>query len=421
MASIASRMARRLSTSSQGKGAYSGREVPHPMLYLLDIKMPRVDGVEVLRQLKADPQTALVPVIMLTTTDDPREVQRCYELGCSVYITKPVDYQAFVEAHKPARLVLAGCAHSRQKLRQSVEATMESRSRAKILLVEDDPGVARLEQLQLERAGFAVVIAMTADEGLEELAKGEIELIVLDQRLSSGTSGLEFFRQVKDAGYNVPAILVTGLNDENTLLEALRAGVRDFVPKTPNFLNHLEPIVTRVLDQVRTERELAESRVMAREHEARRRELEHEIAQRKRVERALREAEEYLRLMVESVKDFAIFTVDPQGRIVSWNPGAERLFGFAEPEILGQHLNILFTPEDRAAAVPEREIANAAATGRAPTNAGISAKTAVGFSPAASSHRSSTKTTSCRGFTKICATSPSANKPKKPSARRPFA
>jgi CheY-like chemotaxis protein len=82
----------------QGKGAYSGRSTTHPMLLLLDIKMPRVDGVEVLRQLKSNSQTALVPVIMLTTTDDPREIQRCYELGCSVYITKPVDYQAFVEA-----------------------------------------------------------------------------------------------------------------------------------------------------------------------------------------------------------------------------------------------------------------------------------------------------------------------------------
>ena len=242
---------------------------------------------------------------------------------------------------------------------------MESPARATILLVEDDPGVARLEQLRLERAGFAVVTAATAEEGLEQVAKGEIELIILDQRLNSGTSGLEFFRQVKEAGHNVPAILVTGLNDENLLVEALRAGVRDFVPKTPNFLNHLEPIVTRVLDQVRTERELAESRIVAREHEARRRELEHEIAQRKRVEQALREAEEYLRLMVESVKDFAIFTVDPQGRIVSWNPGAERLFGYPEPEILGQHLDILFTPEDRAGGVPEREIATAVAKGRA--------------------------------------------------------
>jgi CheY-like chemotaxis protein len=81
-----------------GVGDFSGRNLTKPMLLLLDIKMPRVDGVEVLRQLKSDSQTALVPVIMLTTTDDPREIQRCYELGCSVYITKPVDYQAFVEA-----------------------------------------------------------------------------------------------------------------------------------------------------------------------------------------------------------------------------------------------------------------------------------------------------------------------------------
>jgi CheY-like chemotaxis protein len=81
-----------------GAGAFAGRNLSKPMLLLLDIKMPRVDGVEVLRQLKSDSKTALVPVIMLTTTDDPREIQRCYELGCSVYITKPVDYQAFVEA-----------------------------------------------------------------------------------------------------------------------------------------------------------------------------------------------------------------------------------------------------------------------------------------------------------------------------------
>jgi CheY-like chemotaxis protein len=69
-------------------------------LLLLDINMPRIDGVEVLRQLKADPRTARTPVIMLTTTDDPREVERCYRLGCSVYITKPVRYEDFVEALK---------------------------------------------------------------------------------------------------------------------------------------------------------------------------------------------------------------------------------------------------------------------------------------------------------------------------------
>jgi CheY-like chemotaxis protein len=84
----------------RGEGPYADRNTTQPLLLLLDIKMPRADGIEVLRQLKTDPRTALIPVIMLTTTDDPREIQRCYELGCSVYITKPVDYQAFVEAVK---------------------------------------------------------------------------------------------------------------------------------------------------------------------------------------------------------------------------------------------------------------------------------------------------------------------------------
>ena len=90
----------------RGEGAHAGRGPAGPILLLLDIKMPRVDGVEVLRRLKADPRTATLPVIMLTTTDDPREVQRCYQLGCNVYVTKPVDYHAFIEAVRRLGLFL---------------------------------------------------------------------------------------------------------------------------------------------------------------------------------------------------------------------------------------------------------------------------------------------------------------------------
>jgi CheY-like chemotaxis protein len=71
---------------------------PADCVLLLDINMPKVDGVDVLRQLKSDPRTAMVPAIMLTTTDDPREIERCYQLGCNVYVTKPVEYEAFIEA-----------------------------------------------------------------------------------------------------------------------------------------------------------------------------------------------------------------------------------------------------------------------------------------------------------------------------------
>jgi CheY-like chemotaxis protein len=89
------------------QGAYSSRNKEGPLLLLLDINMPRVDGIEVLRRVKSDETMSKIPVIMLTTTDDPREVKRCYELGCSIYVTKPVAYDDFVEAVKRLGLFLA--------------------------------------------------------------------------------------------------------------------------------------------------------------------------------------------------------------------------------------------------------------------------------------------------------------------------
>jgi CheY-like chemotaxis protein len=89
------------------EGAYAGRVPNGPLLVLVDINMPRVGGEEVLRRLKADPRTDQIPVIVLTTTDDPREVRRCYELGCASYVTKPVEYDKFVEAVRRLGLFLS--------------------------------------------------------------------------------------------------------------------------------------------------------------------------------------------------------------------------------------------------------------------------------------------------------------------------
>jgi CheY-like chemotaxis protein len=77
-----------------------------PYLVLLDIKMPKVDGVDVLRQVKADPELKKMPVIMITTTDDPMEIERCHSLGCSNYVTKPMVYDQFVEAIRRLGLFL---------------------------------------------------------------------------------------------------------------------------------------------------------------------------------------------------------------------------------------------------------------------------------------------------------------------------
>jgi CheY-like chemotaxis protein len=88
------------------QGSFAGREVMGSLLLILDINMPLVDGVEVLTAVRANRETVRLPVIMLTTTDDPREIERCYELGCNVYITKPVGYDKFAEAVKSLGLFL---------------------------------------------------------------------------------------------------------------------------------------------------------------------------------------------------------------------------------------------------------------------------------------------------------------------------
>lgn len=82
------------------------REPGTSYLLLLDIRLPGTDGVEVLRQIKAHPDLRRMPVIMVTTTDDPREVERCHDLGCNNYITKPVDADAFMNAIRQLGLFL---------------------------------------------------------------------------------------------------------------------------------------------------------------------------------------------------------------------------------------------------------------------------------------------------------------------------
>jgi CheY-like chemotaxis protein len=90
-----------------GRGSGPNAAKGGAYLLLLDIRMPKVDGVEVLRQVKADAELRKLPVIMLTTTDDPREVARCHGLGCSHYIVKPVDYEKFSEGIKQLGLFVS--------------------------------------------------------------------------------------------------------------------------------------------------------------------------------------------------------------------------------------------------------------------------------------------------------------------------
>lgn len=82
-----------------GTGAYAGRDVrAMPTVVLLDLKLPKVDGLEVLRRIRADERTKFLPVVILTSSKEEQDVIRGYELGCNSYIRKPVDFAQFHEA-----------------------------------------------------------------------------------------------------------------------------------------------------------------------------------------------------------------------------------------------------------------------------------------------------------------------------------
>jgi len=82
-----------------GTGAHAGRDLSkQPQLVLLDIKLPKVDGIEVLRRVRGDPRTRLQPVVILTSSNEERDVVASYALGANSYVRKPVDYAEFSEA-----------------------------------------------------------------------------------------------------------------------------------------------------------------------------------------------------------------------------------------------------------------------------------------------------------------------------------
>lgn len=82
-----------------GQGDYEGRDVHDtPKVIMLDIKMPKVDGIEVLRQIKADPRTRSIPVVIMTSSKEDTDILKSYQLGVNSYVVKPVDFEKFSRA-----------------------------------------------------------------------------------------------------------------------------------------------------------------------------------------------------------------------------------------------------------------------------------------------------------------------------------
>jgi CheY-like chemotaxis protein len=82
------------------RGKFADRPEGHPIVVLLDLKLPKVDGLEVLKMIKTDEQMKLIPVVVLSSSSEEKDLADCYALGVNAYVVKPVDFHDFIEAVK---------------------------------------------------------------------------------------------------------------------------------------------------------------------------------------------------------------------------------------------------------------------------------------------------------------------------------
>src|SRR5579871_1212992 len=178
---------------------------------------------------------------------------------------------------------------------------------ARILIVEDDRSTALLQRRRLELAGHRVTTVSTSADAEKSISEFPVDLMILDYFLGDSGNGLELYGRLKTQGYDIPTILVTAISEEALIIQALRAGVRDFVTKSPDYLDYLPEAAANVLQEVNLERRLAES-------------------------------EGRLKGIVNSAMD-AILTVESDLRIGIFNAAAEEVFSCSAAEAIGLPVN----------------------------------------------------------------------------------
>ncbi|MGH9378131.1 MAG: PAS domain S-box protein [Terriglobia bacterium] len=251
-----------------------------------------------------------------------------------------------------------------------------------ILMIENDPLDAELCAHALKKAGMSVrtEVVQTLEEFQLKIKGGRYDLILTDYNLA-GWTGLEAFDYSRRHGCEIPFILVTGAVGEEVAVECIKRGISDYVLK--DRLARLPIAAQRALEekslrQARTQEEEQarekerrlneelERRVIERtaQLEAVNRDLRTEVSERKRAEEILRESQERFRLLADGVKDYAITMLDPQGRVVSWNSGGERIQGYRAEEIIGSHFSRFYTREAVERGDPGNDLWLAAVEGR---------------------------------------------------------
>jgi PAS domain S-box-containing protein len=285
----------RVLTAGSAEEAIEVLKADEVSLILLDNRLPgELSGLDFLTNLRS--VSPDLPVIMVSGSDTGAAVIQALRGGVRDFVRKDVNYLEYLP--QTISTVL-----QRARLEAQLRDGVGNRPQP-ILVVEDDPGVAMLQSKQLERAGFEVLVAHTAADALRQIEKNDVGLLVLDHNLPDGVTGLELYQRIRGAGHDLPAIMVSSHTDEGTVLAALRAGVRDYVAKAPDYLTELRQAVQRVGERVRLEAQIADSKAR-------------------------------LAGIVSSAMD-AIILIDHELRITVFNPAAEEIFETSAGEALGQ-------------------------------------------------------------------------------------
>ena len=206
-----------------------------------------------------------------------------------------------------------------------------------ILHLEDSALDAELIHARLAKDGVrAQIHRVDRQADFLEAIQGRHDLILADYWLR-GFDGLEALELARAHAPDTPFLFVSGVIGEEVAIESLRRGATDYVLK--HRLDRLGPAITRALTETR------------------------ERAERRKAEAALRESERMHRLTLDSVRDYAILTMDIEGRITGCNAGTEQVLGYREVELLGQPGTVIYIAEDIRDGIPRRDLERAGARG----------------------------------------------------------
>ncbi|MEO7164266.1 MAG: response regulator, partial [Bdellovibrionia bacterium] len=214
------------------------------------------------------------------------------------------------------------------------------KTKASILIVEDEPIVAMdVESLLLRLAYNVVAIANNGKEAIEKAETLRPDLILMDIHIQGEIDGIQAADEIQRQ-FQIPIIFLTAYADEATLQRAKGSAPFGYILK-PFEETELGTTIEIALHKHRN--------IQARD---------------KASKEMLERSEKHFRLFVESVKDYAIFMLDLNGVIVSWNPGAERITGYLVNDVIGRHSSIFYTQEDILAKVPQKAFDIALKNGR---------------------------------------------------------